>query len=317
MAVIGAGSWGRNLIRVFNSLDNVHLEYIHDIDRDLRDEVARKYPGVKTPISTAKALEDDNVDAVVVATPSPAHYDIAMLAVGYGKHVFVEKPMTMSVGDAQSLVESAANRNVKLMVGHLLEYHPAVAFMEADIYVCGGTGKPFCIHTQRLNNGIVRTTENAWWSLAPHDISVACYLFNATPITVSATSLSHRRMGLPDMVWATLVFPDNRVAHIHVSWSDSVKTRKITMVGPRGAVFWDDTIGGYGKVAVCSRKGGITLPNLPPDEPLKLECQHFIDCIVNDETPISDGLDGLRVVKVLAAGEASLREGGVPVKVNP
>ena len=313
MAVIGAGSWGRNLIRVFNSLDNVHLEYIHDIDRDLRDEVARKYPGVKTPISTAKALEDDNVDAVVVATPSPAHYDIAMLAVGYGKHVFVEKPMTMSVGDAQSLVESAANRNVKLMVGHLLEYHPAVELMALD----GSIGRPFCIHTQRLNDGIVRTTENAWWSLAPHDISVACYLFNAAPETVSATSLSHRRAWIPDMVWATLVFPDNRVAHIHVSWSDSIKTRKITMVGPQGTAIWDDMNKDL-PLRIDKRVGGWAIRGEWDSkiEPLKLECQHFIDCIVNDETPRSDGLDGLRVVKVLATGEASLREGGNLVEVN-
>ena len=311
LAVIGAGNWGRNLIRVFDSLDDVNVDLICDTNSAATDG----HLNVGIVDFPEAVMCADYIDAVVIATPSPTHYDLAAAAIEAGKHVFVEKPMTMNVGDAESLVASAANRNVKLMVGHLLEYHPAVDFMDIEAHAGNSVGKPFCIHTQRLNNGIVRTTENAWWSLAPHDISVACYLFDATPTTVSATSLSHRRMGIPDMVWATLVFPENRVAHIHVSWSDSRKTRKITMIGPRGSVVWND-VNPTPRVDVWTGKGYPRTPIIPDAEPLRLECQHFIDCIVDDETPRSDGADGLRVVKVLAAGEASLREGGNLVEVN-
>ena len=217
------------------------------------------------------------------------------------------------------------------MVGHLLEYHPAVNYMKTAIQ-SGSVGDPLYLYCQRVNLGIVRKAENAWWSLAPHDVSVACYLFGGETVSGSASGQAYLQEGVEDVVFANLKFADGRMAHIHVSWLDPHKIRKMTLVGSQKMVVFDDMeasekIRVYDKgaevqksvesyvEAITLRTGDILIPKVPAAEPLKLECQHFIESILNDAAVRSDGADGLRVVKALEAGSASLAKGGEPINL--
>ncbi len=331
VALVGAGNWGRNLVRNFASLDGVELKYICDLDEKVRRMMSSMYPQADVTDDMNKAFGDDAVDAVVVAVDAPLHFKIASAALQAGKHTYVEKPLTLTSDESQTLVDLASEKNLKLMVGHLLEYHPAVNYIKQTI-TSGEVGKPLYLYFQRVNLGIVRNVENAWWSLAPHDVSVACYLFNAEPVSVSASGQAYLREGVEDVVFANLKFADGRMAHIHVSWLDPHKIRKVTLVGSQKMVVFDDmeaaekirvydkgadiskSVSSYVE-AITLRTGDILIPKVAAGEPLKTECQHFIDSIVNDKTPLSDGADGLRVVKVLEAGTKSLQRGGEPISL--
>jgi predicted dehydrogenase len=332
LAVVGAGNWGKNLVRNFSSVNGGELKYICDLSEKTRKAMAGLYPKAKVVAEYQAALADPGVAAVVVAVDAPFHHEIAKAALLAGKHVYVEKPLTLSAAHGRELVDLAAAKGVKLMVGHLLEYHPAVNYMK-DMIRRGDVGKPLYLYFQRINLGIVRKSENAWWSLAPHDVSVACYLFDAQPVSVSATGQAYLQKGIEDVVFANLKFADGRMAHIHVSWLDPHKIRKVTLVGDKKMVVFDDMdaaekIRIYDKSAevklgvdsyveaITLRTGDILLPQIPSKEPLNLECQHFVDCVVNGQQPRSDGADGLRVVKVLEAGSASLAQGGQPVGIG-
>ena len=216
------------------------------------------------------------------------------------------------------------------MVGHLMEYHPSINYMKQMI-TDARAGDPLYLYCQRVNLGIVRSQENAWWSLAPHDISIACYLFDAEPVSVSASGHDYLQTGVEDVVFANLKFADGRMAHIHVSWLDPHKIRRVTLVGSQKMVVFDDmeaadkirvydkgaivkSVDSYAE-AVTLRTGDILIPMAPSGEPLKIECEHFIDSIVNDTVPRSDGRDGLRIVRILEAGSKSLAAGGSPVNL--
>ena len=328
VAVFGAGRWGRNLVRNFASLGDADLKYVCDPAEAIRETIAGQYPGTRVTDDPQRVLDDDDVRAVVVAAPAPEHYEVAKAALEAGKHVFVEKPLTLEVEDAERLVELAASRDRKLMVGHLLLYHPAVEYlrqMVRDELV----GQPLYLYFQRINLGVVRQDENAWWSLAPHDVSVACYLFDAEPVSVSANGQDYLQNGIEDVVFANLTFADGQMANIHVSWLDPHKIRKLTLVGSQKMAVFDDMqaaekIRIYDKGAVVPsieqyheaiglRIGDIHIPKIPAAEPLRLECQHFLDCIQQDLEPRTDGKDGLRVVRVLNAGSKSLAQHGAPV----
>jgi len=325
VAVVGAGNWGRNLVRNFASLSGVQLKYVCDRSEKVRQSMAAQYPRAEVVADLDGALKDPELDAVVAGVDAPAHYEVAKSALSAGKHTYVEKPLTLSSAEAQELVDLAAAKGVKLMVGHLLEYHPAVNYMK-NMIDRDEVGKPLYLYFQRVNLGIVRKAENAWWSLAPHDISVACYLFGAQPVSVSASGQAYLQKGVEDVVFANLKFADGRMAHIHVSWLDPHKIRKVTLVGSQKMVVFDDMeasekVRVYDKgaevksvesyvEAITLRTGDILLPKIPAAEPLKIECQHFIDSISENTTPRSDGADGLRVVRVLEAGSESLARGG-------
>ena len=329
VAVVGAGNWGKNLVRNFASLPEVELKYICDVNEQARQVMARLYPQAKVAQEMAEALGDPTVTAAVVAVEAPLHYEIAKATLGAGKHTYVEKPLTLSADQSQELVDLAAGDGLKLMVGHLLEYHPAVNYMKGLI-ASQDVGDPLYLYFQRVNLGIVRKEENAWWSLAPHDVSMACYLFDDQPVSISASGQAYLQDGVEDVVFANLKFADGRMAHIHVSWLDPHKIRKVTLVGSHKMVVFDDmeaaekirvydkgaevrrTVESYVE-AISLRTGDILIPKVPGGEPLYLECRHFIEAIQNDTTPRSDGADGLRVVKVLEAGSASLARGGEPV----
>ena len=331
LAVIGAGNWGKNLARSFSSLKDARLKYVCDLDEGVRERMAGLYPGATITDDAGVALGDGDLDAVVIAVEAPLHYETAKAALQAGKHTYVEKPLTLAAGQAQELIDLAEASGVKLMVGHLLEYHPAVNYIK-DSITTGEVGDPLYLYFQRVNLGIVRKTENAWWSLAPHDISVACYLFDAEPISVSASGHAYLQEGIEDVVFASLKFPDGRMAHVHVSWLDPHKIRKVTLVGSEKMVVFDDMeaaekIRVYDKAAkvklsvnsyveaIALRTGNILIPKISLGEPLRLECQHFIDSITTDTAPRSDGADGLRVVRVLEAGSESLARGGQPVNL--
>jgi len=328
IAVVGAGGWGRNLVRVFSQLDGCRLAAVCDLDEQVLAEQRRQHPHVRCTAELASVLDDKSIAAVVVAVDAPRHHAVARAALESGKHVFVEKPLTLEVAHARELTELAARARRTLMVGHLLLYHPAMVAVK-QLCDAGELGDIHYLYSQRLNLGIIRSNENAWWSLAPHDISVALWLYGAEPMSVQATGATYlqRVKAIEDVVFATLRFADGRLAQLHVSWLDPHKMRKLTIVGARKMLVFDDTLADeklriYDKGAahrtgytsyedgVAVRAGSITIPNLIMREPLQVECAEFRDCVLEGRAPRSDGASGLAVVRVLQAGERSLRAGG-------
>lgn len=331
LAVVGAGSWGRLVLRNFAHTPGCRLRYICDTAPVTLKHQSELYPQARPTRRFRTVLGDPALDAVALATPAPLHYEMARAALEAGKHVFVEKPMALTADHAEELVELAAAVDRKLMVGHLLEYHPAVALMK-ELIEEGALGEVYYMYCQRLNLGVVREQENAFWSLAPHDVSVILYLFGAEPVEVEACGQSFLRKGVEDVVFATLRFADGRVAHIHVSWLDPHKERSMVLVGSEKMLVFDDMQASeklrvFEKAATISlderksasavqvRHGDIWVPRLPLCEPLAVETGHFIDCIRHDKVPRSDGRDGLRVVRILETVERRLR-GAVPIPMR-
>jgi len=331
VGVVGLGYWGPNLARNFERLPGADLAYCCDLDEANLAKARSQYPEAVVTDDLERLLGDERLDAVVVATSVPTHYALGKRVLDAGKHAFIEKPIALRAADAQDLLDRAEANRVKLMVGHLLEYHPAVAKMK-ELIDSGELGKVFYAYANRLNLGKVRTDENALWSLGPHDVSVLNYLTGDEPEEVSARGECYLQDDVEDVVFGYIRYRGGMVGHLHVSWLDPHKSRKITVVGEKKMVVFDDmeserklTI--YDKGATTTRTkfetygefvtlhfGDIHIPKIGNDEPLRLECQHFVDCIANDEQPRSDGRDALNVVKVLDAMELSLREGGRPVK---
>ena len=332
VAVVGAGYWGKNLVRNFAAAKRCNLKYVCDLDEKLLAVEKKKFPFIETSSNLEKILGDNEVEAVVIATDAPTHFGISEKSLEAGKHTYVEKPLTLKADDARVLIELAKEKGLKLMVGHLLEYHPAVSYLKETIDK-GKIGQPYYMYTQRVNLGVVRQNENAWWSLAPHDISVVCYLLGSEPVSVAAHGQCYLQKDIEDVVFATIKFADGKTANIHCSWLDPHKIRKMTVVGSEKMVTFDDMeatekIRMYDKGAaikhdittsyadiISLRFGDIVIPKVPGGEPLALECEHFIDCVLDGKPIRSDGVDGLRVVRVLEAGQKSLKSNGEPI--NP
>jgi len=328
LGVVGLGGWGKNVVRSFARTKHCELKYICDCNAALLEQQYRLYPQSTATDRYQSLLDDPQLEAVAIATPAPLHFAMVREALLAGKHVYVEKPMTLRSAEAGQLVELAGAQHRKLMVGHLLEYHPAVTQIKQ--YVDGGElGDIYYMYCQRLNLGVVRQHENAFWSLAPHDISVILYLFGMEPEEISASGQCFLQPGVEDVVFVNLRFPDGKIAQIHVSWLDPHKERKMVLVGAKkmlvfddvhptekvrifdkGACFEADVPAAGGNVSV--RHGDIYVPYLPPAEPLLIETQHFIDAVRSDAQPRSDGYDGLRVVKILEQVEQQLRAAPQP-----
>ena len=331
IAVVGAGSWGKNLVRNFASLKSASLSAVCDLDEAKLAPLRPSYPRARFTTNLSDVLADPSIHALVIATDAPSHFAHAKAALEAGKHVYVEKPMCQTSAEAGQLVALASSRRLKLMVGHLLLYHPAVSALKRLVDT-GDLGPTYYMYTQRLNLGVVRSNENAWWSLAPHDISVITYLFGDLPSRVSAQGQCYLQKDIEDVVFATLHFSDRRLAQIHTSWLDPHKMRRMTVVGSRKMATFDDmdpseklwiydkgasanlTYASYGE-AITLRQGDIYIPRLDSTEPLKLECQHFADCISADKPPLTDGPSGVDVVRVLEAGQRSIKAGGAPEEV--
>jgi len=331
IAIIGTGNWGKNLLRNLVELPDADLRYACDLKPEVRKTMTQRYPGIYVNADYKEVLADPEVEAVVLAVEEPEHFRIAMEALEAGKHTYIEKPMTLETAHSERLVQEAAKRGLKLMVGHLLRHHRAVQYMQ-EMIAKGAVGDLYYLHLQRVNLGIVRQHDNAWWSLAPHDVSLALALFESMPISISATGHDYLQDDIEDVVFANLKFADGRMAHIHVSWLDPHKIRRVTLVGSQRMVVFDDmeaaekiriydkgadvkrTVLSYVE-AITLRTGDIFIPKVPAGEPLKLEVQHFLDCIQQDRQPLTDGEEGLRVVRVLEAGSRSIKAGGAPVEI--
>jgi predicted dehydrogenase len=332
LAVVGAGGWGFNHARTFDQLADCTLQTVVDKDDKALARVAKSFHGLKTEKDYGPVVQRKELDAIVVATSAESHYEIAKAALTAGKHVFVEKPLVLRVEEGEELIQLAEAGNLVLMVGHLLLYHPAVQKLKE--YVDGEElGQIYYMYSSRINLGKVRTTENALWSFAPHDISVMLFLTGLMPNLVSATGQSYLNPGVEDVTFFTLHFPNNIMGHGQVSWLDPHKVRKITVVGSKKMVVFDDmesaekiklydkgvdappsydTYGDY----LTLRIGDIVIPKVNMSEPLKNECQHFLDCVQGSKKPLSDGQDGLRVLRVLEATQKSLASRGEPVELK-
>ncbi len=334
VGVIGAGGWGKNHVRTFSLMSSVELRYVCDCSEATRARVAREHPAVEVLADAASIVGDSTLRAVVVATDAPSHFELARQALEAGKDVLVEKPMALSTRDAAELCELADVRGRILMVGHLLLYHPAVIALRERIEQ-GDLGDIQHVYTQRLNLGVVRQNENAWWSLAPHDISLANYMLGAEAEAVHATGsvMIQSEARIEDVVFASLHYSSNRIAHIHVSWLDPTKTRRLVVVGSKKMAVFDDTLeaklvihdkgvdpasvsstGGGGRIPV--RRGEAEAPSLGSVEPLRAECEAFVDAVRTRKPPIADGRSGLAVVRALEAGTQSMQRAGVRVELS-
>jgi len=333
VAVVGVGGWGKNLARNYYEIPDCRLKYLCDLDQKKLDRLQVQLPGTLATTSYQTVLRDQEVQAVVIATPAPSHYALCKQALEHGKDVYVEKPFVLDVEHAEELIELAQREECILMVGHLLEYHPVVNRLR-EMINAGELGEIYYIYTQRVNLGTVRTDENALWNFAPHDISSILYLLGEEPSDVSARGQCYLQPGVEDVVFMTLNFNDRSMAHVHVSWLDPHKMRKIIIVGSKKMAVFDDVEGTeklriYDKGAaqgaadyntfaeyVTLRFGDVVIPYVKVGEPLRLECLHFLDCIKTRKSAKSDGHDGLRVIKVLDAAQRSLRQNGKPVAIR-
>jgi predicted dehydrogenase len=319
VAVAGLGYWGPNLARNLAAIDGCELAWLCDASQEARERMAAAFPGARATADLDEVLGDETVDAVVLATPVPTHADLATAVLRAGKHCFVEKPLATSAADAQRVLDAAGETGRILMVGHLLEYHPAVRRLK-ELIDADELGGLYYMYGNRLNLGQLRADENALWSLGAHDVSVALHLIGEEPVECVAQGVSYVRQPVQDVVFCFLRFPSGVVAHLHLSWLDPHKERRITVVGSRRMATFDDMLI-EGKLTVydkgfdedtsswgeyIARSGDTFSPRIPNREPLRLECEHFIDCIRTGSTPRSDGASGLRVVRVLEALQRSL-----------
>ena len=318
VGVAGLGYWGPNLARNFDELAG--LTWLADLSPELQEKFAARYPNARVTGDFDELLADDALDAVVIATPVPTHYELAKMALEAGKHVLVEKPPAMTAAEMDELVALATSRDLVLMPGHLLLYHPGVIKLK-ELIDAGELGDVLCVYGNRQNLGIVRTNENALWSLGVHDLSVILYLLDEEPSDAIAHGRDFLTEGVEDVVFCYLRFPSGKIAHMHLSWLDPHKMRRITVVGGQKMVVFDDmelerkvTIyekapwqraETYGEWQ--TRSGDIYSPKLPNDEPLRLECSHFLELVEGKGDRAKVASDGAMVVRALERLTDSLR----------
>jgi len=328
LAQIGCGYWGPNLLRNFSTTKHCSVKYVVETSEDRRKFVESNYPRTKAIADLDTVMNDGEVNAVVIATPAATHYSIAKRALANGKHVFVEKPLAMSVTEADELVTLSHQNKLVLMVGHTFLYNRAVEYLR-KLILSGELGQVYYAYTQRLNLGVIRSDVNVMWNLAPHDISILCHVLDEMPLTVSASGTDYIQKDIEDVVFMCLEFPNRIRARIHVSWLDPNKVRRVTVVGSKKMVVYDDVaddkiiiydkgIDGQGAMPfddpgaakLVHRVGDIVLPKIDLKEPLKVQSDHFVDCVLSGITPLSGPDNGRAVVAILAAAQESLKYNG-------
>ncbi len=324
IAVIGAGAWGKNHIRVFSQLEVLSL--ICEADDSLLNELQQKYQDIKITSQLKEVIENAKIHAVVIASPAETHYGIAKECLMGGKDVLVEKPLALKPEEAEELIELAKRQQRILMVGHLLHYHPALVKLK-QLIKQGELGKINYIYSNRLNYGKVRTEENILWSFAPHDISAIMMLLDEQPISVAASGASYLYKYIVDVTLSTLDFKSGVHAHIFVSWLHPFKEQKLVVVGDKKMAVFDDTLSAgklklyphqinwVNRVPVLQRPEGETV-EIEEKEPLREECIHFLHCIETRERPRTDGEEGLRVLKILDACQRSLDQSGQKIHIG-
>lgn len=331
IAVIGCGSWGINHVRAATKLKDAELVAFCDADPKARARAASVAPLAKPVESAQDIFNDASIDAVIVASPAPSHGTLALAALSSNKHVLVEKPFVLDPRDGDPICAEAEKRQKVLMVGHLLRYHPYFRRLE-NLVRTGDLGRVHYVYSERLNLGTVRADENAFWSLAPHDLSMMCSLMDSEPVEVAATGQAFLRPGVEDVVFATIRFKNDTIGHVHVSWLDPNKRRRLTVVGSKKMAVFDDMeptekLRVYDKGVqsqdavgfdqfLTLREGDIHIPSIRMLEPLGAEQQHFVDCIRDRKTPETDGREAMRITRCLVATTQSLKSGGKPVKIS-
>ncbi len=321
VGVVGLGYWGPNLARNFDRLPDAELAWLCDYSDEARGRWGRAFPSARSTSRLDDLLEDDSLDAVAVATPVPTHAELAMRVLSARKHCFVEKPLARSEKEAEEVIETARAAERLLMVGHLLEYHPGIQRL-AELVRSGELGDLRYIYSNRLNLGKHRQDENALWSLGAHDLSVILMLAGEEPYEWTAMGESYVKPGVEDVVFALMRFHSGLIAHMHLSWLDPHKERRFTVVGSKRMATFDDMelerklsvydkgfdedYSSYGEY--IARSGDVFSPRVPNEEPLRLECRHFLDCIRDGTEPRSGAESALRVVRVLEGLQRSLME---------
>jgi predicted dehydrogenase len=325
MGIIGFGYWGPNLTRNFYEMASSELVGIADLKDAQLARAKAKYPHV-TLVKEYQSLFDLGLDAVAISTPPRTHFKIAKECLEHGLNVLIEKPMTDNSRDAEELIELADSKGLILMVGHTFEYNTAVHALKKYID-SKELGDIYYLDTARLNLGLFQRNSNVLWDLATHDISILLYLMEKLPISVSAQGVPCVIPGVYDVAYLSLLFPDNLTAYVHVSWLDPCKVRRVTVVGSKKMAVYNDMeaegkvkiydkgidapgyTNGFGEFQYNYRSGDITIPNIRFLEPLREECLHFIDCIVNHKESNTSGRNGLRVIKILEAAQRSIVNG--------
>jgi len=327
---LGCGYWGPNLLRNFSIQQDCWVKWVADPSLPRRKYVEDNFPKTKTTPNWEVAVQDPEVDAVIVSTMASTHYRLAKEALEAGKHVFVEKPLAMNVKEADELAMLAAQKNKTLMVGHTFLYNPAVRFLK-NLVDNDELGQVYYIYSQRLNLGQVRSDVNVWWNLAPHDISILLYLLKGElPVSIAAEGMDYIQENIEDTAFVTLTWANRTSAHIHVSWLDPGKVRRTTIVGSKKMVVYDDVADDkiaiynkgvdrvpvvgekmdydhFNKYQLLHRAGDILMPRIDFQEPLKIEAAHFLDCVRTGQTPLTGPKHARDVVAILEAGQKALK----------
>lgn len=336
IGIIGCGYWGPNFVRNFNSLKGSYVKYVSDLSTERLSHIKKLYPDVLTTHDYRRILKNRDIDAVVISTPAHRHHSIARDALLNNKHVLVEKPITTKVAEAKDLINLAKDKKLTLMVGHTFKFNPGVNKLKSLIE-SKKLGKIYYIYSHRTNLGPLRKDVNAMWDLAPHDISIISYLLNSQPLDVSAKGNKFLEHDLEDVVFMNFNYPHNIFVHVHVSWLDPRKVREIVVVGSKKMAIFDDLdskhpVKVYDKTVVKKhfkqsydtfkefqmivKEGSTTAPAVVFKEPLRIECEHFLCCIKANKVPLTDGVDGLNVLKALIAVQRSLSSGGNSVSIS-
>ncbi|MBN2009069.1 Gfo/Idh/MocA family oxidoreductase [candidate division KSB1 bacterium] len=333
IAVIGCGYWGPNLVRNFYQLSDCAMKYCCDLCEDKLKRMASLFPSI-TPVNRLEdIITNAEIQAVAIATPVYSHYKIARACLEQDKHVLIEKPMASSTEECLELIALANQRKRVLMVGHTFEYTAAVNKAK-EIVASGELGEIYYISCVRVNLGLFQPDINVVWDLAPHDISIISYILNQDPVSVGGQGKAHYNKNIEDVAIISLNYPNGTIAFIHNSWLDPDKIRKITIVGSKKMLVYDDInpneklkiydkgvetppyYDTYAEFQFSYRYGDIHTPHINNYEPLRKECEHFVECIRDNKRPRSDGYSGLRVVSILEAANRSLRNGGGYQKIN-
>jgi len=333
VGVVGCGYWGPNLIRNFMNLQGADVKVCADITERRLQHMKGLYPSIEVTSDYMEIVKDSSIDAVVVSTPVSSHFEIAKAALDAGKHVFVEKPLTRTVEEGVTLVELAEKKKQTLMVGHTFVFTAAVNKIK-ELIGSGELGDIYYISTSRVNLGIFQDDINVVWDLAPHDISIMNFILNSRPESVTSIGHSYIRPGIEDVAFVTMRYPGDKLANIHVSWLNPSKIRKTTVVGSKKMLVYDDVSSlekiriydkgvtvqphydTFGEFQLSYRYGDISIPRLDDAEPLKTECQHFIDCIESGVCSKSSGRDGLEVLLALDAADRSIKKNGMEVRIE-
>lgn len=334
IGVIGCGYWGVNYIRVFNELADSHVTKVCDKRAERLNFARQRYPTVEVTRDPQDLLGDPDIDAVVISTPADSHFTLAEKGLLKGKHILAEKPLTTTVTEGEKLVDLAEKTSKVLMVGHTFLYNAGIRKMKECIHA-EDFGRIYYLHSTRTNLGPIRSDVNAIWDLAPHDVSIFDYFLEAQPLWVSAIGSRLLGNSKEDVGFITLAYPGNVIGNIHVSWADPNKVREVVAVGSQRRIVFDDLnnlervrifekgvspspaeADSFGEFRFLVRDGDIISPRIEPSEPLKNQCAHFLDCIEKAMRPLTDGQNGLEVVRVMEAVQESLGQRGTPVEIE-